>query len=165
MVSSSLKTGLRHLRGGFSGMADGEPPWRECRGVNMVTEGLRHANGESHPFPTPGGGGVGGRSSGCILPNRFLLRHIVWILFFKNEACFSHDCASRSSLRHVLGRFGSVGADQAGQGSRGGRGVSAGVLGGQARKEEWQEEALWGDSLDNTSAHAGPRLPPPWAGS
>lgn len=51
------------------------------------------------------------------------------------------------------------------RGSRGGRGVSAGVLGGQARKEEWQEEALWGDSLDNTSAHAGPRLPPPWAGS
>ena len=41
-------------------MADGEPPWRECRGVNVVTEGLRSANGESHPFPTPGGGGSGG---------------------------------------------------------------------------------------------------------
>ena len=47
-------------------------------------------------------------------------------------------------------------ADRGRQGSRGARGVSDGVLGGQARKEKWQKQALWGDSLDNTSAHAGP---------
>ena len=114
------------------------------------------------PLPRTGQGG----SLGYMLPNRFLLKHIVWIWLFKNVNHVVHVvvqllCSLRN-MPQLWGRRAAAGSE----GRRGSEGSTGWVLGqlegaggrsGSGRGRQCQLRRL-----SNTSAHAGHWLPLPW---